>query len=137
MFSSIRSRLTLWYATVLICTLLFLSLVIYFIVKQSVLARSDAGLVELSDSFLATLEAELSDAPAAEGVAPAARQSMLEHQYPGHSFAVLNTSADLLAASTDLPSAVSRLHADPNPALSAGTLRSEERRVGKECRSRW
>lgn len=124
MFSSIRSRLTLWYAAVLICTLLFLSLVIYFIVKQSVLARSDAGLVELSDSFLATLEAELSDAPAAEGVAPAARQSMLEHQYPGHSFAVLTTSGDLLAASSDLPSAVSRPHADPNPALSAGALQT-------------
>src|SRR5260370_16691845 len=57
MFSSVRSRLTIWYAAVLTCTLLFLSLVIYFIVKQSVLARTDAGLVELSDSFLATLEA--------------------------------------------------------------------------------
>jgi hypothetical protein len=89
MFSSVRSRLTLWYAAVLTCTLLFLSLVIYFIVKQSVLARMDAGLVELSDSFLATLDAELSAAPAAEGIVPAARQSMLEHQYPGHSFAVL------------------------------------------------
>jgi len=73
MFSSVRSRLTLWYATVLTCTLLLLSLVIYWIVKQSVLARMDASLVELSDSFLATLEAELSDAPAAEGISSAAR----------------------------------------------------------------
>ena len=124
MFSSVRSRLTIWYAAVLTCTLLFLSLVIYFIVKQSVLARTDAGLVELSDSFLATLEAELTDAPAAEGITPAARQSMLEHQYPGHTFAVLTSSGDLLATSSDLPSAVQRAHAEPNPQMSPTVLQS-------------
>ncbi len=124
MFSSVRSRLTIWYAAVLTCTLLFLSLVIYFIVKQSVLARMDAGLVELSDSFLATLEAELTDAPAAEGITPAARQSMLEHQYPGHTFAVLASSGDLLATSSDLPSAVQRAHAEPNPQMSPTVLQS-------------
>ncbi len=118
MFSSVRSRLTIWYAAVLTCTLLFLSLVIYFIVKQSVLARTDAGLVELSDSFLATLEAELTDAPRAEGITPAARQSMLEHQYPGHTFAVLTAGGDLLATSSDLPSAVQRAHAEPTPQLT-------------------
>ena len=74
MFNSVRSRLTIWYAMVLSCTLLLLSLVIYFIVKESVLARRDAGLVELSDSFLATLEAELSAAPAAEGIVAATRR---------------------------------------------------------------
>ena len=68
----------------------------------------DAGLVELSDSFLATLEAELSAAPAAEGIPSAARQSMLEHQYPGHSFAVLTSTSELLASSSELPSAVPR-----------------------------
>src|SRR5215467_1184687 len=89
MFSSVRARLTFWYAGVLTCTLLLLSFVIYWIVKRSVMARTDAGLVELADSFLATLDAELSDATPANNVAAAARQSMLEHQYPGHSFAVL------------------------------------------------
>src|SRR5712672_909587 len=124
MFSSVRSRLTVWYAAVLTCTLLLLSLVIYFIVKQSVLARMDAGLVELSDSFLATLEAELTVAPAAGGLAPAARQSMLEHQYPGHAFAGLTSSGDLLATSSELPSAVQRAHAEPNPQMSAKALQS-------------
>jgi heavy metal sensor kinase len=124
MFSSVRSRLTLWYATVLSCTLLLLSLVIYWIVKQSVLARMDASMVELSDSFLATLEAELSAAPAAEGISSAARQSMLEHQYPGHSFAVLTTSGEVLASSSNLPSAVPQIHAEPNPELSASVLQT-------------
>jgi heavy metal sensor kinase len=122
MFSSVRSRLTIWYAAVLTCTLLFLSLVIYWIVKESVLTRMDAGLVELSDSFLATLEAELSSAPAAEDITAAARQSMLEHQYPGHSFAVLTAGAELLASSSELPSAVSKAHADPNPEISSKSL---------------
>jgi len=43
MFNSVRSRLTVWYAAVLTCSLLLLSLVIYFIVKESVFARMDAG----------------------------------------------------------------------------------------------
>ena len=105
MLSSVRSRLTLWYAGVLTCTLLLLSLAIYWIVKRSVMARTDAGLAELSDSFLATLDAELSDAPAAEGVVPAAQQSMIEHQYPGHAFAVLTARGQLLVSSGDLSDA--------------------------------
>jgi hypothetical protein len=122
MFSSVRSRLTVWYAAVLSCSLLLLSLVIYFIVKQSVLARMDAGLVELSDSFLATLDAELRDAPAAEGITGAARQSMLEHQYPGHSFAVLTSSGEPIALSSELPSAAPQSHGDTSPEISARAL---------------
>jgi two-component system OmpR family sensor kinase len=122
MFNSVRSRLTVWYAAVLTCSLLLLSLVIYFIVKESVFARMDAGLVELSDSFLATLEAELKDAPSAEGVTGAARQSMLEHQYPAHSFAVLSASGDLVADSSDLPSAAPQTRVDLNPKISAAIL---------------
>ena len=105
MFSSVRARLTFWYAGVLTCTLLLLSLVIYFIVKRSVTERTEAGLIELADSFLATLDAELSDATPAIDVAAAARQSMLEHQYPGHSFAVLTFAAETLATSEGLPAA--------------------------------
>src|SRR5258705_1951596 len=122
MFSSVRSRLTVWYAAVLSCSLLLLSLVIYFIVKQSVLARMDAGLVELSDSFLATLDAELSDAPAAEGITGAARQSMLEHQYPGHSFAVLTSSGEPIALSSELLSAAPQSHGDTSPEISPRAL---------------
>jgi heavy metal sensor kinase len=123
-FSSVRSRLTLWYAAVLTFTLLLLSLVIYWIVRENILARTDAGLVELSNSFLATLDAELSSAPAAEGVADAARQSMLEHQYPGHSFAVLTSSGDLLVSSAELPSAVQQSRGEGKPAITPPILES-------------
>lgn len=125
MFRSIRARLTFWYAGVLSCTLLLLSLVIYWIVKRSVMDRTDAGLVELADSFLATLEAELSDATPANDVPAAAHQSMLEHQYPGHSFAVLDATGKVLAASQEL-AATGRENrrGEPNPPLTEETLRS-------------
>src|SRR5262249_49462877 len=103
MFRSVRARLTLWYAGVLTCTLLLLSLVIYWIVKGRVMARTDAGLVELADSFLSTLNAELDDTTPSNDVAAAARQSMLEHQYPGHSFALVASDGRVLASSEDLP----------------------------------
>lgn len=125
MLSSVRSRLTVWYAAVLTCTLLLLSLVIYWIVKRSIIARTDAGLVELSDSFLATLEAELNDAPISEGVVPAAQQSMLEHQYPGHSFAVLTPSSRLLVSSADLSASTNTAaHTEPNPKISPEILQT-------------
>jgi len=125
MFSSVRARLTFWYAGVLTCTLLLLSLVIYWIVKRSVMERTDAGLVELADSFLTTLDAELSDATPANDVAGAARQSMLEHQYPGHSFVVLEHSGKVLATSEELPAATRETRrTEPNPRISPEILES-------------
>lgn len=124
-FSSIRARLTLWYAGVLTGTLLLLSLVIYWTVKRSVVARTDAGLVELADSFLATLEAELTQATPANYVVGSARQSMLEHQYPGRSFAVLDAAGKLLVSSQDLPAAARENRgAEPNPKISREMLQS-------------
>jgi two-component system, OmpR family, sensor kinase len=125
MFRSVRARLTFWYAGVLTCTLLLLSLVIYFIVKRGVSERTDAGLIELADSFLATLDAELSDATPALDVAAAARQSMLEHQYPGHSFAVLAPSGQILVTSDELPTAAREgRRTEPMPTISAEVIQS-------------
>jgi two-component system, OmpR family, sensor kinase len=125
MFRSVRARLTFWYAGVLTCTLLLLSSVIYFIVKRSVMERTDAGLVELADSFLTTLDAELSDETPANDVAAAARQSMLEHQYPGHSFVVLAPDGRVLATSEDLPAATRESgRAEPNPKITPERLAS-------------
>jgi heavy metal sensor kinase len=124
MFSSIRSRLTLWYAGVLSCTLLILSLLIYWYVQRSVMQRTDAGLVELADSFLATLDAELNDAPISEGVVPAAQQSMLEHQYPGHAFGVLTSDGHLLVSSEDVTGQAEQARDRFTPRLSAESLQT-------------
>ena len=132
MFSSIRSRLTLWYAGVLCCTLVVLSLFIYWLVKRNVMERTDAGLVELSDSFLATLDAELSAAPISEGVVPAAEQSMLEHQYPGHSFAVLTAGAQLLVSSEDLTGQAQQAGDKFTPRISGEALSSCLATLGSE-----
>jgi len=124
-FSSIRARLTVWYAGVLTGTLLLISLAIYWIVQRSVMARTDAGLAELADSFLATLDAELRDATPASDVAAAARQAMLEHQYPGHSFAVLSASGQLLMTSDELPVASREdRRTEPNPRVASEVLRA-------------
>jgi heavy metal sensor kinase len=105
--------------------LLLLSLVIYWIVKRSVMVRTDTGLVELADSFLATLDAELTDATPADDIAAAARQSMLEHQYPGHSFAVFSAAGQLLASSEELPAAARETRrSEPSPKISREILRS-------------
>ena len=123
MFSSVRARLTVWYAGVLTGTLLLLSLAIYWIVQRSVMARTDAGLAELADSFLTTLDAELRDATPASDVAAAARQAMLEHQYPGHSFAVMSATGQLLVTSDDLPVATRESRrTEPNPKVSSELL---------------
>jgi len=125
MFSSVRARLTVWYAGVLTGTLLLLSLAIYWIVQRGVMARTDAGLAELADSFLATLDAELRDATPASDVAAAARQAMLEHQYPGHAFAVLAESGRLLVSSDDLPVATrENRRSEPNPKISGELLQA-------------
>ena len=61
MLDSIRMRLTLWYTGVLALVIVVLCVVAYFIFWRSAVRRTDANLVELSDSFLVTLRAELED----------------------------------------------------------------------------
>jgi len=61
MLDSIRVRLTLWYTGVLAVVLVALSLITYFIFWQSTVQRTDVSLAELSNAFLTTLDAEISD----------------------------------------------------------------------------
>jgi two-component system, OmpR family, sensor kinase len=104
-FGSMRIRLTLWYSAVLALVLLFLSLTIYWIVKKSMMERTDADLTQLAGSFLATFNAELQDPENPDGIVSAAHQSMVEHNYRDHTFAVLDASGNVLADSrTLLPS---------------------------------
>jgi heavy metal sensor kinase len=99
MLESVRVRLTLWYAAVLACTLLILFLATYWIVRQSLLSRKDASLVALSDSFLVTFNDELLHESHPNGAADVAQQTILEHGYPGLTFAVMDASGGILATS--------------------------------------
>ncbi|MFY9752936.1 MAG: ATP-binding protein [Candidatus Acidiferrales bacterium] len=102
MFGSMRVRLTLWYSAVLAVALLLLSLTIYWIVRKSMMERTDADLAQLASSFLTTFNAELKDAENPGGILPAARQAMIEHNYRDHTFAILDGSGAVVANSRDL-----------------------------------
>jgi heavy metal sensor kinase len=104
MFDSVRVRLTLWYSIVLAVVLILVSATTYLIVRRTSMQRTDSDLEVLADSFLVTLQAELTDESSAEalGILPAARQSMLEHQSNSDDFAVLKPSGEIIATSRDI-----------------------------------
>lgn len=102
MIAPMRVRLTLWYSAVLALVLIFLSVTIYWIVKKSMIERTDADLSQLATSFLATFNAEMQDAPASGDIVAAARQSMIEHNYRDHAFMVLDAAGTPLADSHDV-----------------------------------
>jgi len=122
MFSSVRVRLTLWYTTVLALVLLVISLVSYFIFWKSNVQRTDADLAQLADAFLVTFQDELKDQAKSSGVAGAARQSILEHRFRDHVFAVFDGSGAIVAASPDQPSVGSGL-VIPSVVLSSQAFR--------------
>jgi heavy metal sensor kinase len=103
MFDSVRVRLTVWYSAVLAVVLILVSATTYLIVRKTSMQRTDSDLQVLADSFLVTLQAELSDESSAEalGVLPAARQSMIEHRSDSDAFAVLGSSGEIIATSRD------------------------------------
>jgi two-component system OmpR family sensor kinase len=103
MFDSVRVRLTAWYSVVLAIVLILVSATTYLIVRKTSMQRTDSDLQVLADSFLVTLQAELSDESSAEalGILPAARQSMLEHRSNSDAFAVLRPNGEIIATSRD------------------------------------
>jgi two-component system, OmpR family, sensor kinase len=118
-FNSVRIRLTLWYSLVLACTLVFLAGVVYWIVASSMMARTDADLAQLADSFLVTFDDELNDASNSSGITGAADQSIVEHRYRDHVFAIVDSHGAVVAKSSDLTEAKERDHADSGVLLSS------------------
>ncbi len=112
MLDSVRVRLTLWYSLVLACTLLLLSAVVYWIVARNLTVRTDADLAQLADAFLVTFADEMKDAENSTGFAGAAEQSMLEHRYRDHVFAIVDSNGAILARLRDLPESNQRAQTD-------------------------
>lgn len=81
MLDSIRTRLTLWYTGVLALVIVVLCGVAYFIFWRSAVRRTDVNLVELSNSFLVTLRAELEDQIGPDVFQTAAREAVEEHHF--------------------------------------------------------
>lgn len=103
MFDSVRVRLTVWYSAVLAVVLVLVSATTYLIVRKTSMQRTDADLAVLADSFLATFQAELADAPSTEvsAVLSAAHQSMIEHRTSSDEFIVFGPDEKIIASSGD------------------------------------
>lgn len=102
MLESVRVRLTLWYTALLALFLVVLSLATYFLFWRTTVRRSDGNLVELSNAFLTTLQAELTDIDDPDAIEVAAREAILEHRFRGHIFAVLDSTGHVLISTRDL-----------------------------------
>jgi heavy metal sensor kinase len=123
MFDSVRVRLTLWYTVVLALVLVALSLITYFIFWRSTVQRTDASLVELSDAFLTTLNAEVDDQTGPDGLKNAAQVAITEHRFRDHVFAIFDSSGNLVVSSQDVPSGNSAIDSSPAGLLSSVSFR--------------
>jgi hypothetical protein len=95
MFNSIRSRLTLWYATVLTSVLLAFSAGVYVLLSQALHQRVDANLRAMVDIARTSLA---HDAAEGQTSADAARATVAELSGPQQALAIFDANGGLLAA---------------------------------------
>jgi heavy metal sensor kinase len=105
MLDSIRIRLTLWYTGVLALVIGLLCTVAYYIFWRSAVQRTDANLVELSDSFLVTLRAELADESGPDTFRAAAQVAIDEHHFRDTLYAIADPTGKVILTSLETPSA--------------------------------
>jgi hypothetical protein len=105
MLDSVRVRLTFWYTTVLALVLLLVAGVTYLIYSRNSWQRTDSDLVELSDAFVTTLQAELKDEPGTESLKTAGIEAIFEHRFRDHIYMLLDSSGKPVVSSWDLPTA--------------------------------
>jgi two-component system, OmpR family, sensor kinase len=99
MFNSVRIRLTIWYTGAMALVLVVLAVATYAMIKQNIVRRADTTAVELADSFLATVNAELGDLPNPESIKSAVDAAISEHRFQDVLFVVLDAHGDLLGTS--------------------------------------
>jgi len=132
MLDSIRVRLTLWYTGVLAVVLVALSLITYFIFWQSTVQRTDVSLAELSNAFLTTLDAEISDQSGPDALQLAGRVAITEHRFRDHVFAIFDAKGNLVVSSQDVPLAAPAIDTAPAGLLSSDSF---QRFLGAASRS--
>jgi heavy metal sensor kinase len=99
MFNSVRVRLTLWYTAVLTCVLVVLAIATYFVLRQNFTHRTDASLVELAESFLATVNAEVRDELEPNGFSEGISAAISEHKFRDIVFVVVDQQGGIIASS--------------------------------------
>lgn len=103
MLDSVRVRLTLWYSLVLGLVLVFLAVLTYVLYWRNLSQRTDSNITELSDAFITTFDAELSDQSGPDFVKNAAQEAMLEHRFRSTYFVLLDPSGNVVLSSLELP----------------------------------
>src|SRR6266404_2780168 len=103
MLDSVRSRMTLWYSGLLGLFLVVLAGLTYFLYWHNSLQSTDSNLLELSDTFVTTFNAELKDATGDDPRKEAARVAMIEHRFRDVIFAIVDDRGRVILSSLDLP----------------------------------
>ena len=101
MFNSVRLRLTVYYAVVFTLILLLIAAGTYVFLRQETVRRIDSDVIELANSFVATVQAELRDESRTESISDAANEAIVEHTFREYVFAVFDTNGALVRASGD------------------------------------
>jgi len=122
MFDSIRTRLTLWYTGVLALVIVVLCGVAYLIFWRSAVERTDANLVELSDSFLVTLRAELEDQNVPDMFQAAAQVAIDEHHFRDTVYAIVDQTGKVIISSQEPPLANAPAKAARRQILSSASF---------------
>lgn len=103
MLDSIRTRLTLWYTGVLALVIVILCGVAYFIFWRSAVRRTDLNLVELSNSFLVTLRAELEDQSGTDLFLTAGKEAIEEHHFRDTLYVIADETGNVILSSQETP----------------------------------
>ena len=99
MLNSVRIRLTLWYTAAMTIVLVVLAAATYFVLRENVVRRADANAMELADSFLSTVDAELGDASKPDSVDEGIAAAIAEHRFSDVLFVVFDPQGDVLGVS--------------------------------------
>jgi heavy metal sensor kinase len=103
MFSSVRIRLTVWYTAAMAAILILLASVTYFVIRQNVHARGDAQSVELADTFLSTVNAEVGESTKPDSLDYGIAAAISEHRFRDVVFAVFDPQGNLIGMSAWFP----------------------------------
>src|SRR5713226_10570393 len=103
MLDSVRSRMTLWYSGLLGLFLILLAGLTYFLYWRNSLQSTDSNLLELSNTYATTFNAELKDAAGDNPSKEAARVAMIEHRFRDVIFAIVDDRGQVILSSLDLP----------------------------------
>src|SRR5262252_2462355 len=99
MINSVRIRLTLWYTAAMAAVLIVLAAATYFVLGKNVVRRADAQAIELADSFLTTVNAELRDVGKPDSGEEGIAAAIAEHKFNDVVFAVFGARGELLGLS--------------------------------------